>query len=484
MAAGDRGVSGPHLARLLGVWRSARPGSVALAAAIRLLVLDGRLPLRTRLPGERELAAALGISRTTAAAAYAALREEGFLTSRRGAGSWTSLPADRRATAAGIEAPPESDVIDLSVAATAAPEGALHRALAAATAELPRHLPGSGYDAVGLPALRAAIAARFCERGAPTAAEQVLVTAGAQHAFALLLRVLGGPGDRVLVDHPTYPNALDAVRAAGARPVPVALASDGWDLDMLEATLRQSAPRLADVIADHHNPTGLTLDPGGRARAVELARATRTPLVVDETMAELTLEPDSTPPAPVAALDPAGETVVTIGSASKAFWAGLRIGWIRASPTLVGRLALARATLDLGSPIVEQLVAAELLADAEPVLAAQRAALRARRDALAAAVRAVLPRWRFAVPAGGLSLWVELDAPHSSALAAVADRHGGGGASGPRFGVDGAFERFVRLPYNLPEPQLATAVERLAVGWRGVGGGGPGGAGRPRGRAG
>src|SRR3954449_9512773 len=129
-SSGDRGLSGPHLARLLGAWRSARPAYVALAAAIRLLVLDGRLPLRTRLPGERELAAALGVSRTTAAAAYAALREEGFLASRRGAGSWTTLPADRRAAAGGIETPAEADVIDLSAAATAAPEGALHRALA------------------------------------------------------------------------------------------------------------------------------------------------------------------------------------------------------------------------------------------------------------------------------------------------------------------------------------------------------------------
>jgi DNA-binding transcriptional MocR family regulator len=358
----------------------------------------------------------------------------------------------------------------MSAAATAAPEGALHRALAAAVAELPRHLPGTGYDAVGLPALRAAIAARLTARGAPTAPEQVLVTAGAQHAFALLLRVFAGPGDRVLVDHPTYPNALDAIRAAGARPVPVALAPDGWDLAMLEATLRQAAPRLAYVIADHHNPTGLTLAAADRERAVALARATRTPLVVDETMAELTLDPGTEPPAPVAAHDRAGETVVTIGSASKAFWAGLRIGWIRASPTLVGRLALARATLDLGSPIVEQRVATELLADAEPVLALQRATLRARRDALAAAVGAALPQWLFAVPAGGLSLWVELDAPHSSALAAVADRHGVRVAAGPRFGVDGAFERFVRLPYNLPEPVLEAAVERLAVAWRAVAG--------------
>jgi DNA-binding transcriptional MocR family regulator len=287
-----------------------------------------------------------------------------------------------------------------------------------------------------------------------------------------VLRVLASPGDRVLVDHPTYPNALDAVRAIGARPVPVALLERGWDLDMLAATLRQTGPRLAYVIPDHHNPTGLTLAAEGREALVALARATRTPVVSDETMAELTLDPGVTAPPPLAALDPAGETVITIGSMSKAFWAGLRIGWIRASPTLVRRLTLARATVDLSSPIVEQLVAADLLADPEPVLAAQRAVLRARRDALAAAVRSALRAWRFEPPAGGLSLWAELDAPRSSALAAVADRHGVRVVAGPRFGVDGAFERFVRLPFSLPEPLLRTAVERLAVAWRAVAGDG------------
>jgi DNA-binding transcriptional MocR family regulator len=292
----------------------------------------------------------------------------------------------------------------------------------------------------------------------------VLVTAGAQHALTLLLRVLAGPGDRVLVDHPTYPNALDAIRAVGARPVPVALGPAGWDLEMLEATLRQAAPRLAYVIADHHNPTGLTLPDGERERLVELARATRTPLVVDETLAELTL--DGNEPALMSAHD----DVIAIGSMSKAYWAGLRIGWIRATPSLVQRLALARATVDVSSPVVEQLIAAELLADPEAVLATHRAVLRERRDALATALASHLPAWRFALPRGGLSLWIELDAPRSSALAAVAGQHGVRLAAGPRFGVDGAFERFVRIPYTLPEPRLADAVERLAVAWRAVAG--------------
>jgi DNA-binding transcriptional MocR family regulator len=463
----DRGLSGPHLARLLGAWRTSGPAYAALAGALRLLVLDGRLPLRTRLPGERELADALGVSRTTASAAYALLREEGFLASRRGSGSWTRLPADRAAPALGERPSPEPGVIDLTLAACAAPEGALHSALAAATAELPRHLPGPGYDPAGLPVLRSAIAEHLTRRGVATAPEQVLVTAGAQHAWTLLLRVLSGPGDRVLCEHPTYAAALDAIRALGARPVPVPLLDDGWDLDMLAATLRQAAPRLAYVIADHHNPTGLTMPAADREALVALARATRTPVVIDETIADLRLTSEPCPP-PVAALDPDGELIVSVGSMSKAFWAGLRIGWIRANPTLIQRLAAARTALDIAGPVLEQLVAVELLAVADEIVGRQRAAARERRDAFVAALRGALPNWRVPVPEGGLSLWVELDAPRSTALAALADRHGVRLAAGPRFGVDGAFERFIRLPFSLPAPVLEEAAARLAVAWRAV----------------
>ena len=242
---------------MLGAWRSVGPAYAALARALRLLVLDGRLPLRTRLPGERELAEALGVSRTTATAAYAALRDEGFLASRRGAGSWTRLPADP-GVARGVRVGRRADVIDLSCAASAAPEGALHAPLAAATAELPRHLPGPG-----LRRRRAAGAARG-DRRAPDRARRADDARadprdrGRAARVTLLLRVLAGPGDRVLTEHPTYPAALDAVRALGARPVPVPMLAGGWDLDMLEATLRQAAPRLAYLIADHQNPTGLT----------------------------------------------------------------------------------------------------------------------------------------------------------------------------------------------------------------------------------
>ena len=356
-------------------------------------------------------------------------------------------------------------MIDLSCAASAAPEGALHAALAAATAELPRHLPGPGYDAAGLPVLREAIAAHLTRTGTPTEPDQILVANGALHAFTLLLRVLAGPGERVVVEHPTYAAALDAVRAGGARPVPVPLLEAGWDLEMLAATLRQAAPALAYLITDHQNPTGLSM-PRTRPREAGRARP-RDRHAARDRRGDHRPASRRRPRAVVATFDPAGETVITIGSMSKTFWAGLRIGWVRANPALIVRLAAARAALDIGSPVLEQLMAVELLANAEPILERQREAARARRATFVAALRARLP-WTFALPAGGLCLWAELDAPRSTALTAIADRYGLRLAAGPRFGVDGAFERFLRLPYSLPEPVLEDAAARLELAWHAV----------------
>ena len=298
----------------------------------------------------------------------------------------------------------------------------------------------------------------------------MLVTSGAQHAFALILATLTGAGDRVLVEHPTYPNALDAVRARGARPVPVPMGPgrDGtgsWDLDLLTASVRDAAPRLMYVIPDFQNPTGGVLDAAGRERLVALARRTGTPVVLDETMTELAL--DGPPPPPAASFGGADSThVLTVGSASKVFWGGLRVGWIRASPPLVRRLGAARAALDLGGPTIEQLVVSKLLVDVDAVVAERRVELVAAREHLLDRLGTVFPTWRASRPTGGVSLWIELGAPVSSRLAMSARRHEVLLAAGPRFGVDGAFERYLRLPYTVRRDRAETALERLALAWR------------------
>jgi DNA-binding transcriptional MocR family regulator len=189
--------------------------------------------------------------------------------------------------------------------------------------------------------------------------------------------------------------------------------------------------------------------------------------VVDETTADLDLR--SVP----AALPPFGagrgrptSGVVHLGSASKTFWGGLRVGWVRADRDLVTRLTVERAGDDLGSPLVEQLATAHLLDGVAALLPARRALLAARCAALRAAIGDQLPGWQAPAPDGGLVLWCRLPAPRSSALAVAARAHGVVVTPGPRFGVDGGLESRLRLPFARPEAELAGAVRLLGLAWR------------------
>jgi DNA-binding transcriptional MocR family regulator len=458
-------IGGRSLSTLLPDLRT-QPGPVytALSDAIMALVLDGRIAIETRLPSERELAAALQISRATVTAAYDGLRADGFLASRTGSGSFVTVPPGSRARPSlsrwRTAASPTVDVIDMSCAALAAPPGVLEAAITAALPRLARHARDDGYEPAGLPVLREAVAARYRRRGVPTVVDQVLITNGALHGWDLLLRLMVGPGDRVLTELPTYPGALDAVRNNNARVVPVPMAAGGgWQVDQMQATLRQTAPRLAYLTPDFHNPTGVLVDEAARRDVLRVARQTGTTAVVDESFVDLGFCPAETP---AAAIDP---TVISIGSLSKPIWGGLRIGWLRASPDVVQRLAVLRATIDMAGPVLDQLVATELFDRLDAITERRRAELEPQRDALTAAVTRELPQWRIAQPQGGLSLWAELDAPLSTQLTLVAAQAGVIVVPGSRFGVDGTLERFLRLPFSLPAERLEEAVRRLGAVW-------------------
>ncbi|QYC09859.1 PLP-dependent aminotransferase family protein [Brevundimonas nasdae] len=464
-----RTIRSATLIRHLGDWR--RPGAGAayrqLAGAVRLLILDGRLPLDARLPGERELAQTLGLSRTTVSAAYGGLRDDGFLTGGQGAAARTSLPPSRNASRnPGLTRQPAateaetSDVIDLTAAVLPADPN-IHAAYVRALERLPANLPGHGYETAGLEELREAVAAGYRRRGLPTSAGQILITHGAHNGLVHLLRLTVRPGDAVVFDHPTYPQAIDAILAAGARPIPVALpdedGEEGWDVEGLACACRRHTAPMAYLVLDHNNPTGRMMRTADRLRLLSALKGSETLLVLDETLVELTL---SGPPALTASAVDAPR-MVRLGSMSKSVWGGLRIGWIRADRAVIQRLAQSRASFDLGVPILEQLAAVELLNDGGAALAARRPLLRARRDHLRARLAERLPDWVCPRPAGGLSLWARLPGPISTALTQQAAEEGVRLAAGPRFGIDGAFERRLRMPYTLPEPELDQVVERL-----------------------
>jgi DNA-binding transcriptional MocR family regulator len=449
-------VPAQRIVELLGPWQRDGVSRERLAGAVRALVLDGRLAVESRLPAERTLADALEVSRATVTAAYDQLREQGYVESRQGAGSWVTLPGGNRA--APSDAIVSSAGLDLRIAALPAP-AVLEELFRDAVRELPRWLDHHGYDPLGLPPLRRAVAARFEQRGLPTRPEQILVTNGALQALDLALRATLPRGRRVLVELPSYPAALDALRSAGGRLIPAPLSEPGWDVDAIEAAARNQPPALAYLMPDFHNPTGLVMDEPARRqilRALEGAGATT---VIDETFVELNLDGVAIPP-PAGAFG--GERTITIGSLSKAVWGGLRIGWVRADPALIHRMVTARAAVDLASPLFEQIVATRTLARLDEILAERRAVIRIRRSALTRALDHRLTTWRYAFPAGGLFIWAQLPEPISTRLSLEASRKGLHITPGPRFAGAGLLERHLRLPFTMPPAQLERAAEILA----------------------
>lgn len=438
------------------------PAYAGLAEALVLLIGDGRIGQGTRLPSERELTEALGVSRTTVTRAYAALREAGYAQARQGSGTYTRVPGGRARAhdRALLPRPGDHDAIDLNCAAPSAPPQ-LAAAYAEAVGLLPAYLGGHGYFPAGLPELQAAIARTYDERGLSTDPGQVMVTSGALAAAAIVARALAGPGDRVLVESPVYPNATEALRTSGARLAASPVDPDGWDLDAVRAALRQTSPRLTYLIADFQNPTGLLMDDEQRETYAAHLRATRTVAVVDEAHQALSLEAQEMP-RPFAAY---AAGAVTVGSASKSFWGGLRLGWVRAPHDLVDRLTRARVSMDLGAPVLEQLVLLRLLEGPAQTLSAHRARLREQRDALVSALRTHVPAWDFRVPTGGLALWCRLPQAHGTAVAAAAERHGVIVTPGPVFAAEGGLDRFVRVPWTKRPEELRLAAERIGAAW-------------------
>lgn len=454
----DSRIGARAFAGMLGGWRTREPAYEALADSIRILCLDNRIAAHTALPSERELAAALSVSRTTVAAAYRSLRNTGHIASLRGSGSVTTARPGR--DIGGVAA--TTGAIDLQQASPAAWPG-LAGVFADAAADAARIVARSGYDVRGAIELRQAIAERYSARGIPTTPAQIIVTTGAQSAIHLLATVLVVRGDRVVIETPTYPHAAEAIRAAGARLVAVPVTTHGgWDLDRTAQVFARTQPRMAYLMPRFQNPTGRSMTAAEEVAFARAARGSRSTLVIDETTADLAIDGPADPPAF------RHDAVVRVGSLGKIVWGGLRVGWIRADVDLVQRIVAARPARELGTPDFEQAVATRLFAHLPEILAQRSLLLRSGRDALLDALSRRLPEWRTPRVDGGVALWVELDAPLSTGLVLAARAHGVYLSSGSRFGVDGPHDRHLRLPFTAPPDELRRAIDTLADAWPSV----------------
>ncbi|WP_127508231.1 PLP-dependent aminotransferase family protein [Actinoplanes sp. LAM7112] len=295
-------------------------------------------------------------------------------------------------------------------------------------------------------------------------ADDMIICPGGQAALSGAFRALADPGDTLLVESPTYLGALAAARAAGLRVVPVPADTDGVLPEQLAAAFRRTGARLFYCQPLHANPTGATLAAHRRGEVLAAVREAGAFLIEDDYARDLTI--DGEPPAPLAAEDPDGH-VVYVRSLTKSVAPGLRIAAIGAKGPAGARLRAVRLLDELFVAGPLQQAAIEFVTS--PAWDRHRRALRtelkARREALLAALRRRLPLDHEPVPRGGLHLWVRLDdGIDDVALANAAAANGVVVFPGRSWFAAEAPAPHLRLTYAAAPPELMDeAVRRLAA---------------------
>jgi 2-aminoadipate transaminase len=316
----------------------------------------------------------------------------------------------------------------------------------------------------GDPQLRELLAGRFALRGLPADAGEILVTTGSQQALGLVADVLIDPGDRVLVENPSYLAALQSFSLAGARLVPVPCDEQGIDPDLLPELIAQHDPKFLYLVPTFQNPTGRTMPDARRRRLAQVAADHGLWLVEDDPYGELRY--DGEPLAPIAAYPGAADRTVSVSSLSKVLAPGLRIGFLRAPEALLRPLAIAKQAADLHTSTVDQHAARMSLqaADIDEHIDRICAEYRLRRDALLGGLAAALPEAStFNRPGGGMFVWARLpEGWDASALLVAALRHDVAFVPGaPFFAVDPDL-RTLRLSFTTHTPaQIVEGLGRL-----------------------
>jgi 2-aminoadipate transaminase len=264
----------------------------------------------------------------------------------------------------------------------------------------------------GLDELRHAIADLMAEDGTLVGAGELIVTTGGQQALDLICRVLVDPGDAILAEGPTYPGAVPVFAASGADVHHVAVDAEGIRIDLLADAVDRlacdgRAAKFLYVIPTFQNPAGVTMSEERRRAVVRFAQERDLLIVEDEPYARLRFEGSPLPS--LRSLD-ATARVLYVGTVSKVFAPGVRVGWVNAPHQILHRINLAKQGADLCTSTFAQLLALRFLQHdrRDEVLERMRNLYRSRRDAMVAAIETSLPDAAFTVPGGGLFLWATL----------------------------------------------------------------------------
>jgi DNA-binding transcriptional MocR family regulator len=315
----------------------------------------------------------------------------------------------------------------------------------------------------GSPILRERLTMLMAEEGTEADPEDVVVTTGAQQALDLVGKVLIDPGDLIAVEAPAYVGALSAFSAYEPRYLQIELDDEGMIVDRLEeALLRGERPKFVYTVPNFHNPAGVTLSGRRREQLVALCREARIPIVEDNPYGLLRFEGEAEPT--LRSLDP--HNVVYLGTVSKVFSPGVRVGWAVAEPGVLQRLVLAKEAADLCGSQLNMLITERYFAGDlwRRNLARLVSTYRSRRDAmLDALVRHFPADAAWTHPGGGFYVWATLpewfDTP---ALLAAAVERKVAYVPGTAFYPDGGGRRQMRLSFCYPtEERIEEGVRRL-----------------------
>ncbi|MGV7246932.1 aminotransferase-like domain-containing protein [Caballeronia sp. M23-90] len=330
-------------------------------------------------------------------------------------------------------------------------------------------------DTAGAPALRRAIVRLMNDRGVAREIDDLIVTTGSQQGLDLLIKILVAPGDAVLIEEPAYPAAIQALRLAGAKLIPVRTDAQGIDVDalteQLEALDPAVRPKLLYTVPTFANPTGTTLPVERRKALARLAMRFRFVLIEDDPYGELRFTGDPVKPiiALADAIPGARDWVVYFGSLSKIVAPGLRIGWSIAPPAITRRMLVAKQTSDLcTSPLAQETARFYLesgrLAEHVPVIVQ---AYKKRYEALSSALRQFVPDdIEYVVPQGGMFVWARLKGDRLAAdVLKRAIEQNVIYVPGPAFYVHNADESSMRLSFAAApgEAEVFEGVRRLKL---------------------
>ena len=330
----------------------------------------------------------------------------------------------------------------------------------------------------GYEPLREMVARHIARYGIKAKSENVLITSGSQQALDLIGKLLINPGDRVLVEAPTYLGALQAFNVYGADYVSVPSDDDGLRSELLEGSLR-SGPKFMYVLPNFQNPGGTTLSEGRRHELVLLADKYGIPIVEDDPYGQLRYEGEHL--TPLVVLDRENlrrdqgysiGNVLYLSTFSKTLAPGLRLGWIVAPPDVIAKLVQLKQGADLHSSTFVQMVAYEVARDnfLDEHVKLIRSVYRERRDVMLEALsRYFPPEVIWTKPKGGLFLWVTLpEGADAARLFDAAGRENVAFVPGDCFyapnGHADLGRRQMRLNFSAAPPdQIREGIRRLSI---------------------